>query len=1078
VAAIMHDVGDQPGALPLLQYALTGLFEKRDDHRLTKAAYQGIGGVLGALGRQAEEVYTRLNPAAQALARQLFLRLVTLGEGIEDTRRRALRAELEALTAGTEIQTVLDTFGRHRLLAFDRDPVTRGATVEVAHEALLRKWPRLRDWLSASRADVRLQRQLAAAAAEWQGANREAGYLLAGSRLAQFEGWAASTDLALTQAEREYLEASVAERQAQAAAEAERQRRELKTAKKLAETEKRRAEEQARNATRLRQRAVYLVFALGAALILLVATVGLAQLSNQNLVTARAANTQAVAEIQNRSTAEANAQAEAYSRSTAEVQAVVQKNAALDSQAMAQAEAQSRATAEANAVQAQAGAEQQAALAFARELGAAAELQMTIDPQLSLLLALQAISVTRSAGLGTPWDMQQTLHDVMPAQRVRWRLEQTFWPSKVAYSADGKRITFTCQSDADRTCVIDAATRQTLRVYNGYGFAYNPDEKLLVTGPEYSTDIRGVAYLWDAVTGRQVVTLTGSDQHHWSFAFDGDTVIAGSYRADIWDLRAWRAAGAPEGVTLTATAQSLACFSHRWYNFGLNFSPDGRRLAAACDLDNTTRVYDMPSGRQLFTLTGDTGFVTQVVFSPDGRRLATGSLDKTVRIWDVATGQELLRLNPGDVEPDLAFSPDGQRLATIADELVTLWDANTGARLLTLPNPGKPFGLAFSPEGRRLVVVMSGMLQEWDVTPEGPGELAVVPNPPLADFNNSPDGSRFATLTTNGFLTAYEAATLQPLWATRAFTGVYAWTGMYCGTADYCGPGLTSLGNLVSFSAGNSRLMAGDNTAFSVWDLPSQQPLRVAPGALVVEALSPDGQRLAYAAGYPPATVISVWDATTQKQQTLAKILDCVYSMEFSPDGSRLVAAGGGIAGTGDCNMGGEVYIWDLKGDTMPVSPSIKLTFDGLFIGHINFSPDGRLLAAGGSADGAIVWDLVTARPVLTLPTSLEHVYDINFSPDGKYLVTGSANRSVQVWDAQTGAEVLRYPMADVLGYRAFFTPGNKAVVIASSGQAVHLNAFLDFDALVAEARRRPLRDWQPAECVKYLHTTTCPKKP
>ena len=141
------------------------------------------------------------------------------------------------------------------------------------------------------------QRQLVAAAAlEWQSANRDVGFLLADLRLAQFEGWAAGTDVALTQSERGYLDASVAQRQAQEDAEAERQRRELEAAQTLAETEKQRAEEQTRSAVRLRQRAVYLVFALGAALVLLIATLGLAQLSNQNLVAARTANTRAVAE--------------------------------------------------------------------------------------------------------------------------------------------------------------------------------------------------------------------------------------------------------------------------------------------------------------------------------------------------------------------------------------------------------------------------------------------------------------------------------------------------------------------------------------------------------------------------------------------------------------------------------------------------------------------------------------------------------------------------------------------------------------------------------------------------------------
>src|SRR5208337_2068826 len=124
----------------------------------------------------AEEVYRRLSLPDQQLARQVFLRLATLGEGVgdgtlsPDTRRRVLRTELETLSgaagqAGASLNTVIEAFGQNRLLAFHRDPVTRGPTVEVAHEALLREWPRLRDWLSASRSDVRLQRQLAVAAA-------------------------------------------------------------------------------------------------------------------------------------------------------------------------------------------------------------------------------------------------------------------------------------------------------------------------------------------------------------------------------------------------------------------------------------------------------------------------------------------------------------------------------------------------------------------------------------------------------------------------------------------------------------------------------------------------------------------------------------------------------------------------------------------------------------------------------------------------------------------------------------------------------------------------------------------------
>ena len=174
---------------------------------MTVAVYEESGGVLGALGRRAEAIYTALDPDGRADTRQLFLRLVILREGVEDTRRRVLRSELEMLGASNQRPTtglsqlttdqrplitgVLDAFGEGRLLTFDHDEATRGPTVEVAHEALLREWLRLRSWLDESRNDVRQLRLLDHAAAEWLEAGRDAGFLLRGSRLDQFEAWTA-----------------------------------------------------------------------------------------------------------------------------------------------------------------------------------------------------------------------------------------------------------------------------------------------------------------------------------------------------------------------------------------------------------------------------------------------------------------------------------------------------------------------------------------------------------------------------------------------------------------------------------------------------------------------------------------------------------------------------------------------------------------------------------------------------------------------------------------------------------------------------------------------------------------------
>jgi DNA-binding SARP family transcriptional activator len=208
---ILQDVHEQPGALPLLQYALTELFAERTSDLLTLEGYRATGGVIGALARRAEELFEQLEPSAQKVVRQVFLRLVAVDESRTDTRRRVRRSELGdlAVPAGT-LDEVLDGYGDHRLLTFDHDPVTRGPTVEVAHEALLDTWDRLRLWVDERRDDLVLRRRIGDAAGEWDDADRDPSYLLQGGRLDHVVRWAAATDLQLTGRERDYLDASQA----------------------------------------------------------------------------------------------------------------------------------------------------------------------------------------------------------------------------------------------------------------------------------------------------------------------------------------------------------------------------------------------------------------------------------------------------------------------------------------------------------------------------------------------------------------------------------------------------------------------------------------------------------------------------------------------------------------------------------------------------------------------------------------------------------------------------------------------------------------------------------------------------
>ncbi len=226
VASIVAEVNYQAGALPLLQYALTELFEKRQGRMLTRSAYDAIGGSVGALARRADTMYLDFDAVSQEAARQMFLRLVTLGEGVEDTRRRVTRSELLAIALNPDVMDeVIDTYAEYRLLSLDNDPGTRTPTVEVAHEAILRVWERLRNWLTESRDEIKLQRQLGSMAAEWRTSKQDSSFLAHGARLGQFEKWMAETKLAFTEAEHAYLKASIANRMLEEKTEIERQAR-------------------------------------------------------------------------------------------------------------------------------------------------------------------------------------------------------------------------------------------------------------------------------------------------------------------------------------------------------------------------------------------------------------------------------------------------------------------------------------------------------------------------------------------------------------------------------------------------------------------------------------------------------------------------------------------------------------------------------------------------------------------------------------------------------------------------------------------------------------------------------------
>ncbi|MEV8019962.1 WD40 repeat domain-containing protein [Streptomyces sp. NPDC086554] len=208
-ARIVADVADEPGGLPLMAHALREVWRRRNGKTLTEAAYEAIGGVRGAIAHTAEEVFGRLTDAEAATARRLLLRMVAPGDGTQDTRRPVDRAELPP-----GCDDVLERLVAARLLTVD------GTTVDLAHEALIGAWPRLRGWVDADRDRLRLHRALTEAAVTWQELGRDAGAVYRGTRLtaareAFGSGASDSSDspelaaLELTDLERDFLRAGV-----------------------------------------------------------------------------------------------------------------------------------------------------------------------------------------------------------------------------------------------------------------------------------------------------------------------------------------------------------------------------------------------------------------------------------------------------------------------------------------------------------------------------------------------------------------------------------------------------------------------------------------------------------------------------------------------------------------------------------------------------------------------------------------------------------------------------------------------------------------------------------------------------
>jgi eukaryotic-like serine/threonine-protein kinase len=431
----------------------------------------------------------------------------------------------------------------------------------------------------------------------------------------------------------------------------------------------------------------------------------------------------------------------------------------------------------------------------------------------------------------------------------------------------------------------------------------------------------------------------------------------------------------------------------------------------------------------LLVLRGHELPVVAVAFSPDGRRLATGSHDRKVKLWDAVTGKELRTLSAADPCFCLAFSPDGRSVAAgcggydpEAPAEIKVWDAATGQETRTIVGHlGWVTGVAFRPDGRWLASTgLDGNVRLWDLgtgrevgfrfphDPKGFTAVAFAPDGRLAAASGTPDnwGVRKPGEVRVWDVTDAALADVRrlraPLGGLFALAGDAPLGGLPLLSLPTDEPVLVLAGHHaplsgVAFSKDGRRLASSswDRTA-KCWDAGSGKELAACRGHTLVlngVALSPDGTRLATASD---DASVRVWDAATGQQALILRgHHGPVLAVAFSPDGGRLASAGNDQT----------VQVWDVTTDPGVVT----LRAGDSLASCVAFSPDGRRIAAT-CVDGRLtVWDGPDHREALSFRKHEpgKKVWRVDFRPDGVRLATASEDGTARVWDARTGEELL-----------------------------------------------------------------------